>query len=212
MKTKFLLLAFLSLAFVGPIAAQEKIVTAADAQKSGLNVGARVPSFSLSDPGGKTVSSKQLLKGGNLVIVFYRGAWCPFCNTYLRSLQKRLPEITAAGGTLVAISVENPDSSAAVAKKNEVAFTVLSDPNLETARKFGIVYQLPAETDAQYKQYGIDLAKRNGMSKPELPLSATYVVDKKGKITYAFLEPDYKKRAEPDVIIAELLKIKRPSK
>lgn len=193
-------------------AAQERIVTAADAQKNALNVGAKMPSFSLSDPGGKTVGSKDLLKTGNLVIVFYRGAWCPFCNTYLRSLQKRLADIRASGGNLIAISVENPDSSAAVAKKNEVAFTVLSDPNLDTARKFGIVYQLPAETDAQYKQYGIDLAKLNGMSKPELPLSATYIVDKKGIIKYAFLEPDYKKRAEPDVVIAELGKIKKPSK
>lgn len=217
MKANFLLLILLIAAFIistsaqtdgaKPAAMGEKIVTDADAVKNALNVGAKIPNFELSDSTGKTVSSKDLLKDGNLVIVFYRGAWCPFCNTYLRSLQKRLTDIAAAGGKIVAISVENPDASMAVAKKNEVGFTVLSDPKLETARKFGIVYQLPAETDEKYKTYGIDLAKRNAMDKPELPLSATYVVNKKGKIVYAFLEADYKKRAEPDVIIAELTKI-----
>lgn len=222
MKAKFLLLILLIAAFITPTSAQtdgakpmamdEKIVTDADAVKNALNVGAKIPNFALSDSTGKTVSSKDLLKDGNLVIVFYRGAWCPFCNTYLRNLQKRLTDITAARGKLVAISVENPDASMTVAKKNEVGFTVLSDPGLETARKFGIVYQLPAETDEKYKTYGIDLAKRNAMDKPELPLSATYVVNKKGKIVYAFLEADYKKRAEPDVIIAELAKIKKTAK
>lgn len=222
MKANFLLLILLITAFITtakgqtdgakPMMMGEKIVTDADAVKNALNVGAKIPDFTLSDSTGKMVNSKDLLKDGNLVIIFYRGAWCPFCNTYLRSLQKSLPDITAAGGKLIAISVENPDASMAVAKKNEVGFTVLSDPGLETARKFGIVYQLPAETDEKYKTYGIDLAKRNAMDKPELPLSATYVVNKKGKIVYAFLETDYKKRAEPDVIIAELAKIKKTAK
>ena len=218
MRINFLLWVLVLSAFIASTSAQppvttgERIVTDAEAIKNALNVGAKMPPFSLADSTGKTVHSKDLLNEGNLVIVFYRGSWCPFCNTYLRSLQKRLTDITAAGGRLVAISVENPDASMAVAKKNEVGFTVLSDPGLETARKFGIVYQLSAETDKQYKSYGLDLAKRNAMDKPELPLSATYIVNKKGKIVYAFLEADYKKRAEPDVIIAELAKIKKPAK
>lgn len=216
MKATILFPIMLIAAFMIPANAQsnpgEKIVTDTDAVKNALNVGAKVPAFALSDSTGKTVNSKDLIKDGNLVIVFYRGSWCPFCNTYLRSLQKRLADITAAGGRLVAISVENPDSSLAIAKKNEVGFTVLSDPGLETARKFGIVYQLPAETNEKYKSYGLDLAKHNAMDKPELPLSATYVVDKKGKIAYAFLEADYKKRAEPDTIIAELTKIQKTAK
>ena len=109
--------------------------------------------------------------------------------------------------TLVAISVENPDASMTVAKKNEVQFTVLSDPNLDLARKFGIVYQLPDETAAKYASRGLDLAKHNEMAKPELPLAATYIINRQGKITYAFLETDYKKRAEPDAIIENLKRI-----
>ncbi len=116
-----------------------------------------------------------------------------------------------AGGNLVAISVENPDNSLNVAKKNELNFTVLSDPDLIVARKFGIVYQMPSETDELYKSRGLDVAKHNEMERAELPLSATYVVNRKGEIVYAYLEPDYKKRAEPQTIIETLLKIKSPA-
>ncbi|MBA3786608.1 MAG: AhpC/TSA family protein [Acidobacteria bacterium] len=187
---------------------KNKIVSADDAAKNALNVGAKMPSFSLKDSNGKTVNSDDLLKQGNLVVVFYRGSWCPFCNLYLRNLQKNLAQIKAAGGNLVAVSVENPDNSLSVAKKNELGFTVLSDPNLTVARKFGIVYQMPSETDELYKSKGLDVAKHNEMEKAELPLSATYVINRKGEIVYAFLEPDYKKRAAPEVIIETLSKIK----
>lgn len=202
-----------ALVLIGSVSAQDNaIVTDADAVKSALKVGDKMPDFSLKDSMGKNVSSSELLKDGNLVLVFYRGSWCPFCNTYLRSLQKRLTDINAAGGKLVAISVEDPDASMAVAKKNEVQFTVLSDPDLALARKFGIVYQLPADTAAMYKSRGLDLTEHNKMDKPELPLAVTYVVKKDGEITYAFLETDYKKRAEPDVIIENLKKIARVKK
>jgi len=185
-----------------------KSVSADEAAKNALNVGAKMPSFSLKDANGKVVGSDDLLKQGNLVVVFYRGSWCPFCNLYLRNLQKNLPQIKEAGGNLVAISVENPDNSLSVAKKNELGFTVLSDPNLTVARKFGIVYQMPSETDELYKSKGLDVAKHNEMEKAELPLSVTYVINRKGEIVYAFLETDYKKRAAPEVIIETLSKIK----
>ena len=186
----------------------DKLVSAEDAAKNALNTGAKMPAFSLKDAHGITVESRDLLKQGNLVVVFYRGSWCPFCNLYLRNLQKNMPQIKAAGGNLIAISVENPDSSLTISKKNELDFTVLSDPNLTVARKFGIVYQLPKETDELYKSHGLDVAEHNEMEKAELPLPATYVVNQKGEIVYAYLEPDYKKRAAPDVIIETLSKIK----
>ena len=126
-----------------------------------------MPEFVLKDSSRRIVRSDDLLKQGPMVLVFYRGAWCPFCNLYLHNLQKRLPDIRNAGGNLVAISVEDPDASMAVAKKNEVEFTVLSEPKLETDGKFGIVYQLPAETDDLYRSRGLDVAKHNGMDKAE---------------------------------------------
>ena len=186
-----------------------KFVSVEDAAKTALKVGAKMPSFALSDALGKMVNSKDLLKQGNMVLVFYRGAWCPFCNKYLHQLQQSLPQIKQNGGNLVAISVEPPDRSMGIAKKNELQFTVLSDPNLNVARKFGIVYQLPDATNERYKAGGLDLAKYNSTEKAELPISATYIVNKKGEIVYAFIEPDYKKRAEPAVLIETLAKIKK---
>ena len=189
----------------------ESSASPAEAAKNALNVGAQMPAFALTDATGKNVSSSDLLKQGNLVVVFYRGSWCPFCNIYLRNLQKNLAQIKAADGVLVAISVETPDNSLTVAKKNELNFTVLSDPNLTTAKKFGIVYDLLGETNELYKSHGLDIAKHNEMEKPQLPLSATYIVNRKGEIVYAFLEPDYKKRAAPETIIETLSKIKSPT-
>ena len=185
-----------------------KEVSPAEAAKNGLKAGAQMPSFTLGDANGKQIGSDELLKKGNLVVVFYRGAWCPFCNLYLKKLQDNAAQIKAAGGNIVAISVETPDRSLSIAQKNKLEFTVLSDPNFETARKFGIVYQLPEPTNEKYIAHGLDLAKYNSTEKAELPLSATYVVNQKGEIVYAFLEPDYQQRAEPAVIIENLLKIK----
>ncbi len=191
-------------------AVADKFISADDAAKTALNVGAKMPAFSLKNQNGRTVESGDLLKQGNLVVVFYRGSWCPFCNLYLHNLQKNLAQIKAAGGNLVAVSIENPDNSLSISKKNELDFTVLSDPNLTVAKKFGIVYELPKETDELYKSKGLDVAKHNQMEKAELPLSATYVVNQKGEIVYAYLEPDYKKRAAPETIIETLSKIKSP--
>lgn len=193
---------------VEPVNTAEKIFTDQDAVGNALKAGAQMPPFALKDIDGKTVNSDDLLKKSNLVIVFYRGAWCPFCNLYLHKLQSQIAAIREAGGNIVAISVENPDNSTSVADKNNLQFTVLSDPNLETARKFGIVYELPKETDEQYKSKGLDVAKNNEMAKAELPLGATYIVKQNGEIVYAYLETDYKVRAEPEVIIENLKKIK----
>ncbi|HXG84370.1 MAG TPA: peroxiredoxin-like family protein, partial [Pyrinomonadaceae bacterium] len=102
----------------------DKFISAEDAGKNALNVGAKMPAFSLKDANGKIVESRDLLKQGNLVVVFYRGSWCPSCNLYLRNLQKNMPQIKAAGGNLVAVSVENPDNSLKVSRKNELDFTV----------------------------------------------------------------------------------------
>lgn len=187
-------------------------VSAEEASKSALNVGAKIPTFSLLNATNELIASEDLLEEGNLVLVFYRGAWCPYCNVYLRSLQKNLAEIKENGGILVAISVENPDNSMSVAKKNELEFTVLSDPKLDIARKFGLVFQLPAETNERYKGFGIDLAKQNGTETPDLPVSATYVVNNSGEIVYAFLDADYKRRAEPNEIIDVLKRMNTSDK
>lgn len=172
--------------------------------ENALNVGAKMPEFRLNDAYGKSVFSGDLLKKGPVVLVFYRGAWCPYCNLYLRGLQKRLTDITSRGASLVAISVEPPDRSLEVLKKDKLEFPVLSDPDLVVAKKFGIVYTVPEELNEKYVERGLDLAKYNGTAKPELPLGVTYVIAADGTIEYAFLKTDYKKRAAPSDVIAVL--------
>jgi peroxiredoxin len=177
--------------------------------KTALNVGGKMPSFSLNDSFDKKINSDDLLKEGHLIIVFYRGAWCPFCNLYLRGMQRRLPEFKEQGANLIAVSVEPTDKSLAVSQKNKLNYTVLSDPNLNVARKFGIVYEMPKVTNDAILEVGFDIAKYNNMEKAELPLSATYVVSSSGEVVYTFLEPDYKKRADPNVIIDTLKKLNK---
>jgi peroxiredoxin len=168
-----------------------------------LKKGDTMPDFTLPGADGKPVSSKQLREKNNLIVTFYRGGWCPFCSLQLRDLQKHLLDIQMAGGHVVAISPQTPDGSLSTTQKQGLGFDVLSDSGNKTAKTFGVSYQLPPDLVALYKQFGLDLAQINGSKEWELPLAATYVVNKKGKVVYAFVDADYTKRAETlDVIQA----------
>lgn len=173
-----------------------------------LKRGDRIPNFSLLDATKKEISSEVLLKKGPIVLVFYRGGWCPYCNLQLHDLQAHLPEIKNLGADLVAISPQNPDNSISTAEKEKLAFHVLSDQGNIVGRKFGLVYKLPDSLKKLYQQFGIDLERSNSLKEWELPLSATYIVDTNGKIYYSFLDVDYRKRAETKDVIEALQKLK----
>lgn len=167
-----------------------------------LQVGDRAPAFSLPDPSGTYIDSADLLAKGPVVIVFYRGAWCPFCNLTLAAYQDYLDEIDAAGATLVAISPEKPDAAADLIEKSSLTFPVLTDANNAYARALGIVYELTPDLAALYQQFGIPLAPKAGSPGAyELPLSATYVIGRDGIVRYAFLDVDYTRRAEPAEVV-----------
>lgn len=187
--------------------AAEELVSRGMLQQA-LQVGAKAPAFVLPDASGKPVSSEALLANGPIVLVFYRGAWCPYCNIYLRGLQRFLPEISAAGGQLVAVSGETPERSAGVVAADSLAYPVLSDTSLVVARQFGLAYEVPKMVDSIAASFGLDFKQYYKMSKSELPLSATYVIAKDGTISYAFLDANYQKRAEPSDLVAELKKLK----
>jgi peroxiredoxin len=180
-----------------------------------LKVGDRIPPFTLPDATQKSFSVTTTLKKGSVVIAFYRGGWCPYCNLELKALQRVLPEIEAAGATLIAISPETPDNSLSTSEKNQLDFTVLSDVGNKVAREFGLVFQLPKEILPIYRQFGIDIAAHNGDENFELPIPATYVVLKDtashitpdGEIVYAFADADYTKRAEPSEVVDVLQQV-----
>lgn len=169
-----------------------------------LKVGDALPVVTLPNAKGELFSMADALAKGPVVIAFYRGGWCPYCNMELHALQQVLPEIEAAGATLIAISPETPDSSLSTQEKNELTFEVLTDKGNAYAKSLGLVFSLPEELRPIYAGFGIDIPAYNGDESFELPVPATYVVTPDGKIVYAFAEADYTKRAEPADVVAAL--------
>ncbi len=172
-----------------------------------LKVGDRVPDFELPDATGKTVKLSELLQSGAVIISFYRGGWCPYCNLELRALQQALPEFQKYNAQLVAISPETPDNSLSTQEKNELEFPVLSDVDNVVAKKFGLVFGLSEALKPIYQDFGIDVVAHNGNDKYELPMPATYLIDPVGIIRYAFVEEDYLQRAEPKEIVDALAQL-----
>ncbi|WP_175690569.1 peroxiredoxin-like family protein [Burkholderia anthina] len=166
-----------------------------------LKAGARAPVFELPDAEGRPVRLNELLKDGPVVLVFYRGQWCPFCNLTLAALQRVLPEIREAGATLVAVSPQTPQSTAATVKASAIDFPVLSDMGNHVARSFGLVFLLAADMRPIYRDLGADLPDFNGDASYELPLAATYVIGKDRRVAYAFVDSDYTRRLEPAEIV-----------
>jgi len=186
--------------------AMQDLVNSGLANQS-LKVGDKAPNFALPNAVGKTVELQDLLSRNSVVISFYRGGWCPYCNLELRTLQQSLPEIKELGATLVAISPQTPDNSLSTVEKNELEFEVLSDGGNQVAKEFGLVFVLPEELRPIYQDFGIDLPAQNGDNTFELPIPATYVIAQDGTIIHAFVEADYTKRLDPKEIIAALKKI-----
>ena len=174
---------------------------------STLKVGDKIPEFSLPNATGKRVDLQKLLQLGPVVISFYRGKWCPYCNLELRAFQKKLPEIQALGASLVAISPQTPDNSLSTVEKNELSFEVLSDVGNQVARQFGLIFTLPKELRPIYETFGIDLPAHNGDKKFELPIAATYVVAPDGTIVLSFVNADYTQRLEPQEVLKTLQKM-----
>lgn len=163
-----------------------------------------MPTFTLPNAQGSNVSLSNLLESGPVVVTFYRGGWCPYCNFELREYQKSLAEIKALGATLVAITPELPDASLTTSEKNELEFEVLTDVNAEYAKSLGLVFSLPEELRPIYLSFGIDVEAHNGEGQFDLPLAATFVIAKDGTIASAFVDADYTARQEPSDVINTL--------
>ena len=170
-----------------------------------LKIGDKIPSFSLPNVKGETITSAELLNRGPLVLSFYRGGWWPYCNLELRALQLVLPAIESFGAQLVAVSPNLPDKSLSAAEKNDLTFEVLSDVRNHVAREFGLLFTLAENLRPIYESFGIDIPAFNGDDSFELPMPATYVIDTNGIITHVFVDPDYTRRLEPTEIV-EIIK------
>ena len=169
-----------------------------------LQVGDKVTDFSLTNQHGDVTKLAELLASGPVVISFYRGGWCPYCNLELKALNALMPDFKALGAQLVAISPQLPDASLTTAEKNALEYNVLSDVGNQVATQFGLVFTLDERLKPIYAQFGLDIVNANGDDSFQLPLPATYVVNQHGIITYAFAAEDYTLRAEPSDVLNSL--------
>lgn len=166
-----------------------------------LGAGALAPAFTLPDAGGKPISLTRALQTGPVIVSFYRGGWCPYCNLELRAYQARAKALRAAGIRLIAISPQTPDATAETVKANALGFDVVSDVGSHVARQFGIAFDLADELRPLYERLGHALPERNGEGWV-LPVPATFVIAPSGEIVLAFIDTDYRRRLDPDDAIA----------
>jgi peroxiredoxin len=162
------------------------------------------PEFSLPGATGETISLLETLSGSLVVLIFNRGTWCPYCNIQLAAYERALPEIAEAGGCLIAISPQKPDGSLSMTEKNNLTFDVLSDVGNVVARKFGLVYRMPEDLKGAHASLEIDLAAINGDNSWELPIPATFVIGRNGRVVLSHAEVDYRKRLSSEAIVNAL--------
>jgi len=191
-----------------PVATQEVMLKATQTlveqniSKNALKVGAQVHPFVLPNALNNEVSLKDELEKNDFVVLnFYRGGWCPYCNLELKEFQGRLGELKELNTSLIAISPQTPDASLSTQEKNELSFEVLSDEKNVIAKEFGLVFSLADELKAIYESFKINVPASNDDDSYEIPMPATYVLDKKGVVIFAFIDEDYTKRCEPQLIL-----------
>lgn len=167
---------------------------AAQEAPEGLFISSKAPDFKAKDQNGKEIKLKDLLKKGKVVLVFYRGQWCPYCNKELSRLQDSLQMIKDKGATLVAVSPELPDNVSKTAEKTKAEYSILYDEGLKIMKAYDVEFEVPENTITRYRNAGLDIEKANGSNGKYLPVPAVYIIDKESTIIYRFFEPDYKKR------------------
>jgi peroxiredoxin len=169
-----------------------------------LHVGTKAPPFELADHDGKIVSSTDVLAKRRLVICFIRGRWCPFCVGQMEAMNLIVPQIEQAKATLVAISPQTVKQSFFMHDQHKLRFPLLSDAGNKIARQFGLTYRIAELQEAVYRRAFVNLPFTNGDESWELPIPATYIIDRDGTVLYASANEDYTERPEPGEIVLAL--------
>lgn len=167
-----------------------------------LKANDKAPLAVLKDADGQAVDLRQLLEKGPLVLVFYRGLWCPFCNQALSAYQQMVADLASSGATLVAVSAQTTEFSRKTRDALGLQYLVLSDADNQLARQYGIVFKLEDELEEIYRSLGADLKQFNGCDSLTLPLASAFVIAQDGVIREAFVNVDYSQRVEPEALIA----------
>lgn len=170
----------------------------------GIEIGERAPSFTLANAVGKPVSLDDRLTEGPVVVVFYRGAWCPYCDLHLRAFQESLDAIEARGASLVAISPQAPDDSLPFAERLVLGFDVLSDLDQAVSVAWRLQFELPDALRDVYRTMGMALDDHNADGSWHLPVPATFVLDRTGVVRARHVDPNYRERMAPADVVAAL--------
>lgn len=178
---------------------------AAQEEPKGLNINNEAPDFTAKDQYGKEVNLKEKLKAGPVVLVFYRGQWCPYCNRYLKRLEDSMSLVSNKGASLISVTPETTEGIEKTIEKTKVTYPILYDEGLSIMKSYDVAFKVDDKTVEKYKGYGIDFAKANGDSNgPNLPVPAVYVINKEGKIIFRHFDKDYTKRVSVADILAHL--------
>ncbi len=183
-----------------------KQVEESGALERALNVGDKAPDFTLPSAAETEVTLSELLKDGPVVMTWYRGEWCPYCNIYLEDLQMHADDFKAEGAQIVAISPEKIDNGMKLADRMALKYHVLSDEGSKVATEYGVVYTLPPKI-AEYLQKAFHIHEANNDERNLLPLAVSYVIAQDGTITYAYINADYRERAETKELLEEVRKL-----
>lgn len=169
-----------------------------------IRPGEKMPEFILPNATGKMIDSNDILKKGKMILAFYRGSWCPYCNLELKFLQDNLSRIKDKNAVLIAVSPQTPDHSLSMAEKNKLGFEVLSDQNNDFAKKLGIVFQLQDFVLPYYRNLGINLSEFNNNDENLLPVPAVFVVDQDRRVIFKYLDVNYMNRVDVEELIQAL--------
>jgi len=183
-------------------------VLEAEGVAPGIAVGEKAPGFRLPDARGREVSLEERLERGPVVLSFYRGAWCPFCNLELKALQEILPRIQEVGASLMAVSPQTPARALSLAEAHGLGFDLLSDATQKAIREYRLQFTVPQEIREIYmRMFGLDVARENADGSWNLPVPATFVIDTAGMVRAHHVAMDYMTRMEPHAIVAALTAI-----
>ncbi len=176
----------------------------AQADESKFAMGDQVPNFTGVDQFGDEFELSKQLEKGPVVLMFYRGYWCPYCNKQLSEMQDSLQFITERGGAVIAVTPEQPEYVQETVTKTNASFKIIHDKDLKIMNTYGVAYRMEDALVKKYKKNGLDVAQTNGDNGTYLPVPATYIINSDGSILYAFYDPDYKKRATVSKILKNL--------
>ncbi len=176
----------------------------AQTNPAGLKVNDKAPEFSAKDQNGKVITLQDELKNGKVVLIFYRGQWCPYCNKQLKGIEDSLSLITSKGATVFAITPEVPGNIAKTIEKTNATYSIISDDNLKIMKAYDVAYSVDPAVVEKYKGYGIDFSQANGSNGANLPVPAVYIIDTNGNIIYRYFDTDYRNRASIKEIVEHL--------